>query len=151
MRTVSFVGLVSIAISAYAHGIVCGWVVDISCPGCSPSVPSDSSCYCGPVDQECVCRKISGGMQTGSIITCNTGPWNYLSDNDGPPIAVVSEGAPECYSVKRCMKADQSQLDCGELSGHGCVSSGEGGCSWRVFQAVTLPKFVEQAGECEDA
>lgn len=47
---------------------VCGIVMHMTCPGCTPSSPTDSTCFCGVNGQQCDCIKQSGGRQTGIIL-----------------------------------------------------------------------------------
>ncbi len=63
--------------------MACGWVSYVSCPGCTPSVPADSTCACAVNQDDCDCVTQSGGIQNGTIVECNTGYFSYIEDWEG--------------------------------------------------------------------
>lgn len=85
----------------------CGRVVDQVCPSCSPSEPNDTACSCygsgigGPPGRyDCGCRNSTGGIQTGQIITCETGRFTWTEAHPGKD---VRDGGPiPCSTTKEC-------------------------------------------------
>ncbi|HMQ16526.1 MAG TPA: hypothetical protein PKC49_11175 [Phycisphaerae bacterium] len=146
MRSIVMALVVCVALTVRADAVpLCGYVVQMLCPGCSSSSPSDSTCYCGPHEGQCVCRKVSGGIQTGLTTVCYIGDFNWIDDPNGRVITADVTNQPLCSRTYRCQTAGGSQVDCAQLSGHSCIGGGVETCSWRVFGEYTLPKFLEGA------
>lgn len=129
---------------AQTHAIpLCGYVLLINCPGCTPNYPSDSSCFCGEdtAAETCNCMKQSG-RQTESTIFCWIGNFDYTENEDAPKI--VEAGAQNCKTVYKCVKPAGGGLNCGTLPS--CASTGS--CSWQIF-ATTQQMTYAQGGECD--
>lgn len=121
----------------------CGYVVNRVCPGCTPSVPADSTCSCGAVDTECKCRKSSGGVQSGEIVTCETNDFGTVEHHPGYEL---NEGpARLCSSVKTCTIQSGSQICGAYYAGPppGCDIPISNKCQWRISTTSTAPTFTE--------
>jgi len=124
------VGAVAATLSiAIAEDIGCGYVVNRSCPGCTASSPADSSCFCGPNIDECDCVKESGGIQSGEIVTCETGAFDWTPAEHGVTISVGPYAL--CMKIKKCRAPGGGQHNCLTLDQGVCVPPPPGGnCSW---------------------
>jgi hypothetical protein len=119
VRLYTCVGILCAALSPFAVGD-CGQLVASTCPGCSTSGnPADTTCYCGDVTGGCVCRKTSGGAQSGSLTTCETNTWSYVADPNGYVMVPVEPAL--CMQVKWCRSS--SGASCGSAP---CTDT----CSW---------------------
>lgn len=126
--------------------IICGWVVTTSCPGCTASVPADSTCGCGHRDDGCDCVKQSGGIQFGIIVECETDAFNYFEDLQGFVISKV--GTASCKRIKKCWKAGaQGVLDCATWDEQlqMCVSGVS--CEWQEWTS-TMQDKCSQGASC---
>lgn|GEM_PF-5570366 len=121
---------------------ICGTVTSLVCPGCTPGQPSDSSCFCGPVSQACECRKTTGGRQTGFITTCFTNTFDFVEP--GPKLIVMAKADALCKRVKKCVRPNASQVNCGILSQPICESPPNEGCSWLVWQETKATPWEER-------
>jgi hypothetical protein len=96
----------SLALSDANGPIVgCGVIVNQVCSGCRPSAPGDSQCSCygfgiRAESSDCACRNSTGGLQTGEIVTCETGPFNWREEHPGKNIRQLDTVL--CSTTKTC-------------------------------------------------
>ncbi|MBU0638266.1 MAG: hypothetical protein KKB50_05325 [Planctomycetes bacterium] len=128
-----------------APPIDCGWVVNVSCPGCSPQ--AGGGCSCAKVGTSCDC-KVTGGT---THVTCETGDfdWEYSnSANEGYRMAAGDE--VPCAIIKKCMMAGGGTSDCAtyDPQKNRCLQT-ELPCAWREFQTSEMTEFAQgfQCGE----
>jgi hypothetical protein len=115
----------------------CGVAVDQVCPSCRASEPADTACSCydslhGGGRQDCACRNSTGGIQTGQIITCETGRFTWREQHPGKDIR--QGGSISCSTTKECR------------AGYGgCANPPPcpGSCGWLATQHGLALEYVE--------
>jgi len=133
---------------ALAIEVGCGYVINRQCPGCSEEGnPENTTCLCGVDGEACNCVKEGdgGGIQTGEIITCYTGPFDWALSEHGVNVS-TGDGAL-CLRAQRCMKDPGGQTNCGTYSQGACSDIVEGGCAWRTFSTSYSLTFTG-TGKC---
>jgi hypothetical protein len=126
----------------------CGYIQTIYCPGCTGSVPSDSTCFCGLNGSACDCVKATGGIQSGRIVDCELGPFDYTPDPDAPTLAHDELGAI-CLTVKKCQKASGGALGCSTYFEGSCEMPPSSQCQWRKFSQATYQGIIVIDGLCQ--
>lgn len=122
----------------------CGYVVEQTCPGCTPSAPGDSTCSCGVVDSSCSCKKTSGGVQTGQIVTCEVKYFGVVGDENGYEIEEADDHAL-CATIKQCVTPSGYQT-CGsyvEGPPPGCDVPINDRCGWRITTQTYTSTYSE--------
>lgn len=127
--------------------LICGWVVTGVCPGCSPSTPTDSTCACGINGEACDCVKQTGGVQNGTIITCNTGDFTYNASMNGFVLTQTDE--VWCKRVQRCRwdNGPGHELACAQYSEGECTSINE--CEWTLDSHTEHVRWDQGTAKCK--
>lgn len=124
--------------SAAASSPLCGYVVDIQCPGCENNNPG--GCACAPINEQCNCNN------NQLKVECNTANYTYqITPNGGNKLSISSE-AETCTIVKKCMMEDGDQVGCGTYHVPGyCVVQAPPNqpCQWRDFFSTTAPVWTQ--------
>lgn len=122
----------------------CGFVSDVTCPSCNPVNPDD--CYCAGLSNNCRCLKAPGTLQSGTKITCHSGPFNFVQQLPGF-ICQPSESTVLCSTSSYCMPTDGTLIACSQPPG--CALSG-GSCSWRQTSTSSQTIWVQTGTECDE-
>lgn len=99
---------------------ICGLLEESLC--CSGNNPG--GCTCAPAGHDCRCSN------TGTLIECHQGNWNYVADPNGDSLALGASQA--CSSTSACLSSLETGQSCGGLQG--CTPP----CSW--IQTSSVPR-----------
>lgn len=137
-----FFGLFAYAPERSPASVGCGHIVSVSCPGCVPSVPSDSSCSCAKNVTTCDCIKTSGGIQTAFITSCDIGNCDW-SSADPPGFIIEPEQETECGRTLKCSRSNGAQNDCAQLNNGKCPQQSPSLCMWRQISHTDAVPYRE--------
>jgi hypothetical protein len=133
--------LVAIALADCALAvdpIICGYVVEQYCAGCTPTNPG--GCGCGEKSGgSCACVDSSGNPQNGTLVQCTIGYYGYSKSMSGKRIT-ASDTQQECGSAKTCQVTD------GLCSGDPPCTSGS--CTWEVVTTYFGTTYTEGEKSC---
>jgi hypothetical protein len=132
--------------SASADLPLCGYVMDLDCPGCQSYTPP-GGCFCGPVQQACHCRKTTGGIQDGIKVECYTNKFDYHLDENG--FEIIQGPDALCSRNFKCTMSGGGQLNCATYRAGTCPLTDESKqCNWRPWGNPNYQPTYAQGAAC---
>jgi hypothetical protein len=132
--------VVSCPTGAYGGATLCGYVLDIVCPGCTATNPG--GCACLPEEGACNCKPAD------NKVVCLTNDFSYTCNPNGYELEVGDSA--DCSWVEKCMMENGGTNGCGTYKLGLCQQPPppDQPCRWRLFGNVNQQPLWTQGDPC---